>query len=288
MRIVYLLFVTALVWGTLPFSLAAEQLTVFYPRPETASDNRTEYPLKLLELAFSKVQKPYQLIPTPQVMPQGRALLQLQSSLDVDIVWSMTSKERELKLQPIRVPIYKGLIGWRIFLANKESIGKFKPKLTIDELRQFGLVQGHDWPDTDILRANGFSVVGASNYNSIFAMLSRSRVDLFPRSIVEVWAEAETYRDSGIVVEPTKIVVYPTAFYYFVTPGNVELSEALEKGLRAALDDGSFDLLFEKHHSGIIKRANLSQRQMYLLENPMLPAKTPLKESKLWFSANPS
>ncbi len=288
MRRIYLLFIFLLVFGALPFLAVAKDLTVFYPRPETASDSRTEYPLKLLELAFSKVQKPYKLTPTSQVMPQGRALLQLQGGLDVDIVWSMTSKQRELRLKPIRIPIYKGLIGWRVFLANKRSLDKFQPALTIDELREFGLVQGHDWPDTEILRANGFTVAGVSNYNSIFAMLSQTRVDLFPRSIVEVWAEAEAYKGSGIVIEPTKIVVYPTAFYYFVTQGNVELSDALEMGLRAALDDGSFDLLFEKYHSSIIKKTNLSQRQTYFLDNPALPSKTPLEESRLWFSIAPS
>ena len=279
----YLLAVIALVTA-LSSIVLAEDKVVRYPRPETLLDQRVEYPLQLLRLAFSKVSGEYELIPTSQVMPQGRALVQLNHGVDVDVVWSMTSTEREFKLLPVRIPIYKGLIGWRLFLVNKQELGHFQDEMSISKLRSFQLVQGHDWPDTQILRANGFNVLGIPSYNSMFAMISRSRVDLFPRSIVEIWAEAENHKANGIVVEPTKVLIYPAALYYFVTPGNTRLSVALEKGLRAALEDGSFDALFQQYHSNLINRARLDERHKYYLDNPTLPIGTPIKEEQLWFS----
>lgn len=272
--------------GLLAMSAAvvADPLIVRYPKPETDFDRRTDYPLRLLQLAFDKAGVDVSLIPSQQTMPQGRALVQLENGTDVDVVWSMTSREREAKLQPIRVPIYKGLIGWRIFLVHEQNLPRFAGPHSLDQLRDYILVQGHDWPDTDILRSNGFRVFGTPSYDAIFSMVAQRRVDLFPRSIVEIWAEAETHRNKGIVVEPTKLLTYPTAFYYFVNPGDTALATTLETGLRNALADGSYDDLFYEYHAELIERAKLMSRQRYRLDNPLLPALTPLDEDAMWFS----
>ena len=56
---------------------------------------------------------------------------------------------------PIRIPIYRGLIGWRIPLvsaANKDLLASVR---TLDDLRRLRFGQRQDWADTPILRANG-------------------------------------------------------------------------------------------------------------------------------------
>jgi len=262
----------------------ADALIVRYPKPETEFDRRTDYPLRLLQLAFDKAGVEVSLVPSNQAMPQGRALVQLKNGIDVDVVWSMTSRKREAELQPIRIPIYKGLIGWRIFLAHERELDRFGDPHTLDQLRRYILVQGHDWPDTDILRANGFEVFGTPSYDAIFTMVAQRRADLFPRSIVEIWAEAKTHKSSGIVVEPTKLLTYPTAFYYFVNPQDTELALVIEQGLKTALADGSYDALFYDYHAELIEKAHLEERERYRLNNPLLPELTPLESEALWFS----
>ncbi|GGX64260.1 substrate-binding periplasmic protein [Saccharospirillum salsuginis] len=262
----------------------ADALIVRYPKPETEFDRRTDYPLRLLQLAFDKTGAEVSLVPSLQAMPQGRALVQLKNGIDVDVVWSMTSRKREADLQPIRIPIYKGLIGWRIFLAHERGLQRFSEPHSLDELRDYILVQGHDWPDTDILRSNGFQVFGTPSYDTIFTMVAQHRADLFPRSIVEIWAEAKTHENSGIVVEPTKLLTYPTAFYYFVNPEDTELALLIERGLKTALADGSFDALFHEYHADLIEKARLEERERYRLNNPLLPELTPLGSEALWFS----
>lgn len=275
-----------LVVNTLGFSLQAEPLLVRYPKPETAFDRRTDYPLELLKLALEKSKTPYQLIPSVGEMPQGRALTQLANGIDVDVVWSMTSDEREAQLQPIRIPIYKGLIGWRLFLIHEQTLTALPKSMTIQQLREMTMIQGHDWPDTDILRSNGMNVIGASNYKSIFNMLAKHRIDLFPRSIVEIWSEADSHAGKGIVVEPDYLLVYPTAFYYFVAPDNIALALTIERGLNTAIDDGSFDTLFVAKHRELIEMANLPARQRFQLNNPLLPEATPVTDERLWFELN--
>jgi hypothetical protein len=263
--------------------LWADHVVVRYPMPETAFDKRTEYPLKLLELALAKSGQPFRLMPTPQAMNQGRALHQLKSARGVDVVWSMTSVQRERDLLPVRIPIYKGLIGWRVFLINRQDAALFDRPMTLAQLRAHIMVQGHDWPDTRILQMNGFTVMGTPSYQAIFDMLLRRRAELFPRSIVEVWGELESHGDKGIALEQTKLLHYPTAFYYFVAPNNRVLAERIEQGLNLAIADGSVDHLFMHYHAELLSKARLDQRQVYPLDNPILPAATPLQRRELWY-----
>ncbi len=86
--------------------------------------------------------------------------------------------------------------------------------MTLSELRRHRLIQGHDWPDLEILEYNGFQVEATANYESIVLMLSHSRVTLLPRSIIEVWEEQAAHSDLGITVETTKLLIYPSAIYF--------------------------------------------------------------------------
>ncbi|MCX4027144.1 transporter substrate-binding domain-containing protein [Spartinivicinus marinus] len=266
---------------SIAFAKATDIVT--YPRPVTADDKRTQYPAKLLHLGLSKSGESFQIQPSEGVMLQGRALKLLELGKVVDVVWSMTSIDREKKLLPIRVPIYKGLIGWRLPLIREIDQRKFAAISHLGLLKPLYAGQGHDWPDTVILRENGFQVSGVASYEGLFKMLSQRRFDYFPRSIVEIWAEAENHADKGIVVENSIVIKYKTAFYYFVNKGGQRLARLLSKGLYQAIEDGSFDRLFMEHHQEILSKAKLEQRKIFTIPNPILPVNTPLNEPKLWF-----
>jgi hypothetical protein len=253
-------------------------LEVRYPQQEADG----VYPVKVLALALSKSGTPHTLAPMPYQMPQGRALKQLAQGLDLNVVWSITSKEREDELLPVRIPIDKGLYGWRIFLVNKEDVAKFSAIQSLSDLRALKAGQGHDWPDTAILRANGLPVEISPRYDSLFRMLKSNRFDYFPRSVLEIWGEADRYADTGLVVEPRVLLRYPTAFYFFVSKSDPELAAILERGLNAAIKDGSFERLFQQTFGDVLRRANLSGRTEMRLNNPLLPATLPLHRKELW------
>ncbi|WP_230425676.1 transporter substrate-binding domain-containing protein [Spartinivicinus ruber] len=268
---------------TASIAVAVQPIVVTYPRPVTADDKRTQYPAKLLELGLNKSGEQFEIKPSEGVMLQGRALKLLALGKVVDVVWSMTSIEREKQLLPIRVPIYKGMIGWRLPLIRDADQRKFAAITHLDLLKPLYAGQGHDWPDTEILRKNGFQVSGVASYEGLFKMLALRRFDYFPRSIVEIWAEAESHADKGIIVEPTIVIRYKTAFYYFVNKDSQRLARLLTKGLYQAVEDGSFEKLFMEHHRSILNKAKLKQRKIFTIPNPILPVKTPLDESRLWF-----
>jgi len=275
-----ILFLNLMAWAAQGTN---QPMEIIYPRPHSSTDVRIQYPLQLIRLAFEKIGEEVVLRPSAVYIPQRRSLTELKEGRYLDITWAMTSSEREKEGLPIRIPIYKGLIGWRIFLYAPKNGVQLGSETTLSELKEYTMIQGHDWPDTEILRANGFHVLLAPNYEGIFSVLASGRVDLFPRSLSEIQPEYESHKDIGIQVEPSILLQYPTAFYFFVNKQDYELKAKLEKGLNLAIDDGSFDALFYEHHWRVLSQAGLDKRHFFYLDNPLLPTDTPLNDHRLWY-----
>ncbi|TFV88693.1 transporter substrate-binding domain-containing protein [Oxalobacteraceae bacterium OM1] len=258
-------------------------MAIVYPPPESAADARSEYFVKMLALALSKSGADFELQPYRQRMAKSRAIRQLQKGEGVDVIWAMTTRERERDLLPIRIPIDKGLLGWRLFLVGRRAPTGLDDVHKLDQLQEFSAGQGHDWPDTAILRANGLNVFAGSDYEGLFRMLQAGRFDYFPRSVAEIWDEQRRHAELGLEVQPTLVLHYPACIYFFVGKDNRRLAHLIETGLQAAIADGSFDRLFEQYNGEQIRRADLKRRIVLPLENPLLPEQTPLKKAELWF-----
>lgn len=275
-------FFSLLMVAALPVQ-AAKPLSVVHPDRPSAIDARYDFQIRLLKMALDKSGVAYHMRPSSIKMEQGRSLLQLEKGEDIDVLWSMTSREREQKLRPIRIPIDRGLTGYRVFLIKQENLQKFSRVRTLEQLRRYEAGQGTHWPDTRILQANGLNVYGATAYENLFSMLDAKRFDYFPRSITEVWDEIEAHPGRNLVIEPTILLTYPTAAYYFVNKNNEALASAIESGLLRAIRDGSFDLLFDEYYGEFIRKADLRNRKVIRLQNPLLSEKTPFSQRHFWF-----
>ena len=268
-----------------PPLLADNSGTLRYPRRADGDEFRSAYALAQLQLALDKAGSPLRLEPSHYSMEQERALVNLEHNDRLDIAWSMTSIEREQRLLAVRIPLDKGLFGWRLALLPKNRAQLLKEVRNLDDLRQFSAGQGHDWPDSDILRGHGLPVRVSSNYGSLFRMLQAQRFDYFPRSVIEIWDELEHPRAKQLVVDPHVLLHYPTAMYFFFSRKRPELAETVRIGMEKAIADGSFERLFQQHFAASLQRAQLDQRQLIELHNPLLPAATPLQRRELWFTA---
>ena len=251
---------------------AQEVLEVRYPRHEASVDARNDYFLQVLDLALEKAGEPYRLQPAPVAMTQARAMRQLRHGRTVDVMWTMTTADREAALRPIRIPLQNGLIGTRLLLIRRADRERFRSIRSADALRRLTAGQGHDWPDTRILSHNGFDVLESSSYAGLFGMLKEHRIDYFPRSMLEIWSEADQYAADGFVIEDGLALTYPAAVYFFVHPSNTRLAERIERGLRRAQADGSFEALFERHFGDFVQRARLGERVRLKLDNPLVSA----------------
>ena len=258
--------------------------TITYPRPIDDSDARAQYPIALLKLALDKTGVNYELRPSDRILLTGKAMRQLRENREVNVVWSMTDSQREKELTPIRIPIAKGLIGLRVFVINENKKTKFDDVLSLTDMRKLIPIQGEEWPDTKILQANGFNVFTVPEFREAYDMIKQGKGDFFPRSVMEVDAELEVEgRRNNLYLEPSMALYYPTAMYYFVSSSNKTLANLIETGLNRAIEDGSFDALFESTYAPILASLGVNERKIFTLENPLLPIETPLTNSALWY-----
>ncbi|MBB4846165.1 hypothetical protein HNP55_004719 [Paucibacter oligotrophus] len=278
------------IFGTLPLhspawaQASAKRVSLVYPRPESERDTRNSYVLDLLRLALSKQSGTlYQLEPASTAMTQLRVLKELELGRGLDIAWSMTSAAREEALLPIRIPIDKGLLGLRVALVASDRPKVLASAQNLQSLQALVAGQGQDWPDTQILRNSGINVSGVGSYEALFRMLALHRFDYFPRSVLEVWQELDLQPQGQLVVDKHLLIHYPTALYFFVRKDRQALADVVQRGLEQALQDGSFDCLFERHFGQVLQRAELGSRTVIELPNTLLPAATPLERSELWY-----
>ncbi len=261
----------------------ASPVLIHYPILPTKGDPLLHYMLSLLKLACSKAGATCQLRSGP-AMVQGRAIQELQSQQGrIDVMWTMTNRERERLLLPIRIPLYKGLIGWRVALLPPGKAHLLAEVNSLKTLARFTAGQEHDWPDTTILQAAGLPVVSTPDYEPLFTMLAKHRFDYFPRSVIEIQNEQRTHAELRLEIDQHILLHYPTAFYFFVSPHRPKLAQMIRQGLEQAVSDGSFDTLFQQYHGDKLRALKLDKRQIIHLANPLLPPDTPLARKNQWY-----
>ncbi|RYH19501.1 MAG: hypothetical protein EON54_27085, partial [Alcaligenaceae bacterium] len=209
---------------------------VRYPIPESAADQRYDYPRKLLELALSKTRTEYRVTYPAASMSQNRQIVELEAGRMIDVAPLPSSADREARLLPIRIPLNKGLLGWRLGLVRKGDTSRVSQVKTLAALKGVRLAQGQDWPDTEILSGNGLEVIRGSNYEGLFKMLESQRFDYFPRSVMEIWDEQEAHA-STLDIEPHLALHYFYDSYFFVNKRNTKLAADISEGMEKAIAD---------------------------------------------------
>ncbi|SMF53077.1 hypothetical protein SAMN02745866_03382 [Alteromonadaceae bacterium Bs31] len=203
---------------------------------------------------------------------------------EISLMWSGTSRELEQALQPIRIPLYKGLLGLRLLLINSDGEKAFKQVSDIDSLKGIRFGQGDSWPDTKILQHAKLNVVTSPSYSALFDMLAEKQFDAFPRGLQEPWAEIKAHPDKALSVESDILLVYKLPSYFFVSKENTLLAQELEQGLEAAIADLNFDdyFFYSKQVSEAIEQSQAVGRIVVAIDNPYLPQETPLSRKELW------
>ena len=266
----------------LPTASASETTIRYFPAGPIY-----EYRWKLLELALSHVQKSdetVRLAPFTEDVTQNRGMQLLQSGA-IDVIALGTNAERESRMVPIRIDILRGIVGFRIFViraADQARIARMD-EASLRKQLTFGL--NSQWADLPIMRANGFTVETSSSYENLFGMLTAGRFDAFPRGLNEAGRELDERKQSypQLAVEQTKALYFPYPVYFWVSKENAALGQRIERGLKLALDDGSFRKLFETYHAAEIAMLAKEKRQVIRLDNPVLPAGTAETDTRWWW-----
>ncbi len=243
--------------------------TIIYPMQEVKDDTRQFFPLQLLKTILDKTNKQYDLKPASFHAQQERALKLLESG-EINVVWSGSNHVREKEYRAIKIPMYKGMFGWRLMLVRRSMKHALKNIHTKQDLHNFAFGMGGDWPDAKLFEANRMKVVTATSYESLFTMLRFKRFELFPRSVLEVWQELELYGELGIDIDPYIVINYPYHSYYFVAKNNHELAEDIEHGFNQLIQSGQYESMFQEAFGEQLERAKLMERRLIRFDNPDL------------------
>lgn len=278
-------------FSSLAFSEAdAGYIEIRHPVPpdQTMYTRGYRYFLELLALTLSKIEKPYVARPVMVPPAPDRRAMRFIIEDKYDVMWLHTNAMLEQNLRPVRIPVFKGLIGWRLLFVAAPHRDDFM-NISVDALKTKTGLLGLNWPDVDIMKSNGFDIRTAADNGGnqlLIRLLKSERGDYFSRSVVEIWNEKKFFDDEQLVVEPNIALMYKTAFYLFVSKENETLARDLERGMEAAIVDGSFDELFYRYYGEDIRRSKLYERKIFVLENPSLPDETPVHRSELWLPEN--
>lgn len=266
-----------------PFAVASGgSRTIILPNNSTNVDPQLAYVSDLVRLALSKVGDTTEVRFAPLEMQQSRSMAELVSGrAPFDLMWSMTTAIREQSgLRVIKFPIDRGLLGWRLLLVRAGNLQRWRRVASLADIAQYVAGQGHDWPDVEILKANGLPVVTSHNYDALFRMLKVGRFDYLPRSILEVDAEISSGQHRELALVPDLMLWYQTAAYLFISPTQPSLADDLDRGMRLAAEDGSFQALFKMHFGAVIDAHPVRASRVFQLANPGKSAE--INRSDLW------
>jgi hypothetical protein len=260
------------------------------PKPQPDSKGAQHYYVELLRLALARgaAGRAVPVLEETSAMEQGRAIYELTRGAIADVYWMGTNIEREKKLRAIRIPLDRGLIGYRRFIIRADRQVEFNAVNNGADLKQLLGCQGLDWPDVDIMRAAALRVTEVAVLEGLFQQVVAKRCDYFPRGYYEAVPELAQRRLAypELMEYQNLVLHYPFAIYFFVRRDNEELARWIEQGLEQMIDSGEFLAYITSHpltsHIFPLHKNSLPTRTIHIA-NPFLPADTNSTNARYWF-----
>lgn len=286
----------ALAVGLAPLAIArteaavAAQWQFIHNGPEAADDHRYDYHWRVLRAALEATRGKYgdYVIESAAPMNEKLQVFEMQQphgALNTLVLDATVALEEAL--QPVKIPVDKGLLGYRVFLINAEDQPRFSQVQSLDELRQFSFGQGRDWSDVAIYKFAGFKVIAGSSYAGLFRMLMARRFEAFGRGVTEVTGELEYWRKKypQMAIENELLLYYPLPVYFWFarTPEGRSRAQRVEEGMGLLVADGTLDRLFAEEYGATIEAMRLDKRRLFRIANPYLPPGQPFDNRAYWF-----
>ncbi|NYE63693.1 ABC-type amino acid transport substrate-binding protein [Duganella sp. 1224] len=256
------------------------------------TDSRYDYDWAVLRVALQKTEPgygPFEMKQSTQAMSAQRVTQEmLTPGGRVNVFARATSPGLERQFLPVRLPIDRGLLGYRMLLVRQNDLPRFAAVRSLADLAPLRIGQGKGWIDVPILRGAGLTVEEGSNYPGLFAMLAAGRFDGFSRGIDEAQREYKERHAMypSLTIEPTLLLQYPLPLYFFTRrdeEGKL-LAQRISDGMELMIKDGSLNALFQQYKGDSIRAGGLSRRRVLHIQNPHLTPETPLSRGELWFN----
>ena len=271
------------------FSASASAIDIKHSKARKGSV-MDEYAIDLLKFLIEVKGEVPNLTPYEGSPSQPRKEIQLRTG-ELDVDWFGGSTADERRVEPIRYPIFRGLLGFRIFIANRSAGELLSHDISENELKNLTVVQGEGWGDVEALRSGGFKKVKTlSDFESLFRMIAIGRADLFPRSIIEPYGELAARcqldknnwcKDANLMIDSHFLVAYRFPLFFFVSPERPDLKVLLTGAFRDHYDE--FLTFFNEHPLVKTTLKKMKGRKVIRIDSTdHLSRKTKEIENKYW------
>ncbi len=221
----------------------------------------------LLDLNGNKVKISNDKTDYPNAEDEGAVF---EHGTDVLVTVAGNAKFEGKRFHEVKVPLCKGLLGWRVLIVANERLDEFKC-LSLNELKQKRVGVPDTWVDAELFRANGFDVLEKGNLDEMLGWVKDGTVDFITLGA----NEAKDILDSapelakGLSIEPSITLYYPFPLVFYVNENRSDLASLLKTSLLE--NSSAIDELFQQHYGHVIDEIGRSSRMRLTLENPLLP-----------------
>ena len=269
---------------------APRVMSFVYNRNQSDLDGVDRYVWRVLDLALRRTRGrygDYRLVSVP-TMPTHRRAYTLEHGLEgVTVGLFSDNAEREKSLVPVRIPVDRGLTGYRLLLIQSADQPHFSAVTGPAELQKFRFGLLPWWDDDAVMRRAGLPVVPGVSYQGLFQMLAAHRFDALSRSAREVLPEYEKMKSAmpGLAVEKHLVLHYPMPVYFWFRDDGEgrRRAERVKAGLEQMVADGTLKKMFDAEFGSSLARLDLAHRLVVELPNPLLDAKTLPENPALWY-----
>ena len=200
---------------------------------------------------------------------------QMLLSQKIDIADFGVKKEFDNEFQPVRLPIDRGILGWRIFIINKGLSDQFAKVKSITDLRKFTAGQGAGWGDIKILNAAGIRVETGTSLENLFKMTEAKRFEFLPLGANESHGLLRDFSagSENLMVEENIVLHYPFGRFFYLRKSSTLLQKLIKSKLEHSLQSGELQKILENHSmfKDAFSKAHLGKRIRIKIDSPGLP-----------------
>lgn len=262
--------------------------TIYLNKAVFDNDQRMAYKLEVLEAALQKTVADYGEfgiveVNLPAVTP--RAKIEVLSAKNINLMMAVTTNELENTLLPIRIPIRRGILNYRLIVITKDNLNEFSDINSFEDLKALSVGLKRSWATTALFKFHHFNVIEIPTLNGVFKMVASGRTKYVPRGINEIYHEVNSRSQqlTNLIIEPTLALYIKAPYYVFVSPKHPKLAKRLEEGLEIMVKDGTHKAIFDKYYREKIRLADIKRRKVIVINTPDLSEETPLERKELWF-----
>lgn len=257
---------------------ASEKTAYIYKHRDTAAggNDREAYIWEAMEAALEATVSDYGTyeIELVQDINQEREDYELINNTGLITVISDSLNQNNIdNLSLLKFPVMRDLLGYRVFLIDKNREEEFSKIKTLEDLKKYQFGIGIGWNDKIVLEHAGLSVYEEPEYKMLFKDVSAGVIDIFSRGINEVVGEYDQYAKQydNLMVEKHILLYYPLPRYYWFskTPEGDLLKERLNVGFTRIVANGKLEEIFNRYFKEDLNKLNLKDRVLIKLENPV-------------------